>query len=46
MGFGPGEARYIHGYEDRIAVADLLTAAAVYALYPWAWARVRSATDA
>ncbi len=43
VGFGPGEARYIHGYEDRVAVADLLTAAAVYALYPSAWARLRPA---
>jgi putative selenium metabolism hydrolase len=42
VGFGPGEKRYIHGYEDRIAVRDLLEAAAVYALYPSAWARAGS----
>lgn len=41
VGFGPGEKRYIHGYQDRIAVRDLLTAAAVYAFYPSAWLQAR-----
>ncbi len=41
VGFGPGEKKYIHGYEDRIAVRDLLDAAAVYALYPSAWMPAR-----
>lgn len=34
IGFGPGEKRWIHGYEDRVAVEDLLKAARFYALFP------------
>lgn len=34
IGFGPGEKRYIHGYEDRIAVDQMLKAARFYALFP------------
>ena len=34
VGFGPGEKRFIHGYEDRIAVEDMLKAATFYALFP------------
>ncbi len=34
VGFGPGEKRYIHNYDDRIAVDDMLKAAAFYALFP------------
>lgn len=37
IGFGPGEKRYIHGYDDRIAVEDMLKAAAFYALFPGAF---------
>jgi putative selenium metabolism hydrolase len=34
IGFGPGEKRYIHNYDDRIAVEDMLKAASFYALFP------------
>jgi putative selenium metabolism hydrolase len=34
IGFGPGEKRYIHNYDDRIAVDDMLKAAAFYAIFP------------
>ncbi|MCX6357938.1 MAG: YgeY family selenium metabolism-linked hydrolase, partial [Candidatus Aureabacteria bacterium] len=34
VGFGPGEKRYIHNYDDRIAVEDMLKAATFYALFP------------
>jgi putative selenium metabolism hydrolase len=34
VGFGPGEKRFLHNYEDRVAVADLVKAAKFYALYP------------
>ncbi len=38
IGFGPGEKRYIHGYEDRIAVGEMLKAARFYALFPGVFA--------
>jgi len=34
IGFGPGEKRYIHGYDDRISIEDMLKAAVFYALFP------------
>jgi len=37
VGFGPGEKRFLHNYEDRIAVEDMLKAARFYALYPKAY---------
>ncbi|MCX5796039.1 MAG: YgeY family selenium metabolism-linked hydrolase [Elusimicrobia bacterium] len=37
VGFGPGEKRFLHNYEDRIAIADLVKAARFYALYPGAY---------
>ena len=38
IGFGPGEKRFIHGYEDLIAVEDMLKAARFYALFPGSFA--------
>ena len=41
VGFGPGERRFLHNYEDRIAIADMIRAAKFYALYPGAYRRTR-----
>ena len=38
VGFGPGEKRFLHNYDDRISVKDMLKAAEFYALYPRAFA--------
>ena len=37
VGFGPGEKRFLHNYDDRIAIEDMLKAARFYALYPKAY---------
>ena len=34
VGFGPGEKKFLHNYDDRIAVQDMLKAARFYALFP------------
>ena len=39
VGFGPGEKRFLHNYEDRISIEDMLKAADFYALYPGSFAK-------
>jgi putative selenium metabolism hydrolase len=34
IGFGPGEKKFLHNYDDRIAVEDIIKAAKFYALFP------------
>ena len=41
VGFGPGEKRFLHNYEDRIAIEDMVKAAKFYALYPGAYSAAR-----
>jgi putative selenium metabolism hydrolase len=38
VGFGPGEKRFIHNYDDRIAIEDMLKAAVFYAHFPGVYA--------
>jgi len=41
VGFGPGEKRFLHNYDDRISIADLAKAAKFYAQYPGAYSAAR-----
>jgi putative selenium metabolism hydrolase len=43
IGFGPGEEQYAHTPDDQCPIADLTAAAAFYAAFPGAFARLASA---